>query len=95
MAVAVTVVTVIMVVVVIMCILLRRLGSTATLAVACIVTVEQTCICRSAKAVCIAGLPIQGLTRRGSVYTSKVGVIIRRCRVIMFGVEAELWLDSG
>jgi hypothetical protein len=95
MAVAVTVVTMIMVVIVIMCILLWRLRSTATLAIAGIVTVKQTCVCCSAKAVCIAGLPVQGLTRRGSIYTSKVGVIVRRCRVVVFRVEAELGLNGG
>jgi len=95
MTVAVTVATMIMVVIVIVCILLRRLRSTATLAIACIITVQQACIRSSAKAVCIAGLPVQSLTRRGSIYTSKVSVIVRRCRVVVFRVEAELGLDGG
>jgi hypothetical protein len=92
MAVAVIVMTVVMVVV--MCILLRWLGSTAALAIASVVTVEQTCIRGSAKTVCIAGLPVQSLTRRGSVYT-KVGVIVGGCGVIVFGVKAEFRLDGG
>jgi len=97
MAVAVTMVIVVMAVVVVMCILLRWLSrsrSTATLAIAGVVTVKQACICRGAKAVCIAGLPVQGLTRRGSIY-SKVAVIGKGCRVVVFGVKAELRLDGG
>lgn len=96
MAVAVTMIIVIMVVVVVMRIFrLSRSRSTAALAIAGIVTVKQTCICRSAKAVCIAGLPVQGLTRRGSINTTKVGVIGKGCRVVVFGVKAELGLDGG
>lgn len=97
MAMAVIMVIMIMIVVVIVCVLLRWLSrsrSTAALAIAGIVTVEQTCICRSAKTVCIAGLPVQCLTRRCSIHTSKVGIVGKWCRVIVFRVEAELRLDG-
>jgi hypothetical protein len=90
---AVAMIVMIVVMVVIMCILLRWLGSTAATAIAGVVTVEQTCIRGSAKTVCVAGLPAQGLTRRSSVY-AKVSVIGGWCGVIVFGVEAELRLDS-